>query len=228
MTLAAFPEAMVDAGKPRFFAKPGEFGAWLAKNGTTTPELVVGYWKVGSGKPSMTWAQSVEQALMHGWIDGVRRSLSAEAYSIRFTPRRKGSHWSAVNLRTAKRLVAEGRMAPAGLAAYQGRDVDKAGRYAYEQRRKAKLPPADVRAFKADAKAWAFYSGTAPSYHDLTAHWLASAKRPETHARRLAKLIAHSRAGKPVPPFVPRKGKGGPAERAKKKTAKKPSAGKSK
>jgi uncharacterized protein YdeI (YjbR/CyaY-like superfamily) len=112
---------MVVPAKPRFFRSPEAFGAWLEANHAKAREVTVGYWKVGTGKPSMTWAQSVEQALRFGWIDGVRHSLGDESYCIRFTPRKPGSHWSNINVRLAKRLQAEGRMTEAGLAAFRAR-----------------------------------------------------------------------------------------------------------
>lgn len=198
-----------------FFASAAEFGGWLERHGGGEPELLVGYWKVGTGKPSMTWAQSVEQALRFGWIDGVRRSLDADSYCIRFTPRKRGSNWSAINIATAKRLAAEGRMAPAGLRAFEARTDERSAIYAYEQRKAAKLAPADLKAFKADAKAWAWYSRQAPSYRKGTAHWVTSAKKEETRARRLGALIAFSRKGQPVPRFVPPPGKGKPKKRLK-------------
>lgn len=211
---------MAQAGKPRFFAKPEQFGAWLAKNGARKAELVVGYWKVGTGRPSMTWAQSVEQALVHGWIDGVRRSLGPDSYSIRFTPRRRGSNWSNVNLGTAKRLLEEGRMAPAGRAAFEARDRTQPARGAYEQTKTPRLGAAETRRFKQEPAAWAWFQQAAPSYRRACAWWIQSAKRPETKQRRLEHIIANARTGSVAPEYQWRGGgrkrrEGTPAKAAK-------------
>lgn len=187
--------------RPRYFAKPEAFGAWLAKNGGKRDELLVGYWKVGSGKPSMTWVQSVEQALMHGWIDGRRNSLGDDAYTIRFTPRRPGSNWSNVNLRLAKRLVAEGRMAPAGKRAYEARRRDQPALGSYEQRGELTFGPAELKRFKADAQAWAWFRSSAPSYQKACIWYIQSAKKPETKERRLAHVMAHAHAGEVAPQY---------------------------
>lgn len=187
--------------EPRFFAKPEAFGAWLAKNGATRDELLVGYWKVATGKPSMTWAQSVEQALMHGWIDGVRRSLGDDSYSIRFTPRRKGSNWSNVNLRRAQRLLDEGRMAPAGRAAFEARTRGQVPRAAFEQRKPPRLSPAQSKLFRAQPAAWAWFRASPPSYQKTCTWWIVSAKRPETRAKRLALLMLHSGRGEVLPAY---------------------------
>ena len=195
-------------GTPKFFASPEEFGAWLERHGETKAELLVGYWKVGSGKPSMTWAQSVEQALRFGWIDGVRRSLGADSYSIRFTPRKRGSHWSAINVATAQRLARDGRMAPAGAAAFAARRGDRIAQTPYGQAKPLKLGAAETRRLKADAKAWAWFSKAPPSYRRACAWWIQTAKRPETKRRRLDLLIAHSRKGEVMPQYRWRKAKG--------------------
>ena len=192
---------MAAAAKPRFFARPEEFGAWLAGHGASAPELLVGYWKVGSGKPSMTWAESVEQALAHGWIDGRRHSLGPDAYAIRFTPRKPGSHWSAVNVATANRLLAAGRMSPAGRAAFAARRAERTAQASYEQRKAAKLAGDDLRQLKADAKAWAWFRAAPPSYRRACAWWVQSAKRPETRRRRLGLLVKHSAKGETLPQY---------------------------
>src|SRR5919106_474060 len=123
---------MGPSAEPAFFASPEGFGAWLRRNHAREPALLVGYWKVGTGRPSMTWAQSVEQALRFGWIDGVRRSLGPDSYSIRFTPRKARSTWSAVNIKRMGELIEAGRVAPAGLAAFEARTDDRSGIYSYE------------------------------------------------------------------------------------------------
>lgn len=186
---------------PTFFASPEELGAWLATHGAKEAELLVGYWKVGTGRPSMTWAESVEQALRFGWIDGVRRSLGPDAYCIRFTPRKPGSHWSAINVATARRLLRDGLMAPAGAASFAARRDDRTARTSYEQRKAARLGPAETRRFKADAKAWAWFSKAPPSYRRTCTWWVTSAKKPETRERRLALVMAHSRKGEVVPQY---------------------------
>lgn len=196
---------MPSSGKPAFFASPAKFDAWLARHGGRRQEVVVGYWKVGTGKRSMTWPESVEVALRHGWIDGVRHSLGADSYTIRFTPRKAGSHWSAINLATAGRLVREGRMTPAGAAAFAARREDRVARASYEQRKAARLAPMDVRRFKADAKAWAWFAASAPSYQSACAWWIQSAKRPETRRRRLERVIFHAGKAEPAPQYQWRK-----------------------
>lgn len=189
---------MPPAAKPRFFAKPEAFGRWLQANHARRPDLVVGYWKVGTRKASMTWAQSVEQALRFGWIDGRRWSLGEEAYAIRFTPRKPGSHWSNINVRTARRLAAAGEMAPAGLAAFAARTAARTGRAHYE-RRAVPMPASCLRALKADPVAWADFRQRPPGYRKAVAAWLAGAKREATRGRRLNSLLASSRAGRLVP-----------------------------
>lgn len=181
--------------KPRFFASPEAFARWLAANHGKKADLLVGYWKVGTGKPSLTWAQSVEQALRYGWIDGVRRSLGEASYCIRFTPRKRGSHWSNVNVRTAQRLVREGRMSPAGLAAFKARDPKRTGQGAYAQRDPVPLPPAAVRVLKADQAAWSDFQARPPHYRKAIAWWIASAKREATQAGRIQQLLESSRRG---------------------------------
>ena len=182
--------------KPRFFATPEKFRAWLEKNQAKAPELLVGFHKKGSGKPSIDWPQSVDEALCFGWIDGVRRSLGADSYTIRFTPRRPRSVWSSINIRRVKVLTTEGRMSAAGLAAFARRSKDRSAIYAYEQRASAKLTPAETRIFKANSQAWAYFSKLAPSYRQKALYWITSSRKPETRQSRLARIIAASGAGK--------------------------------
>jgi uncharacterized protein YdeI (YjbR/CyaY-like superfamily) len=186
------------ATKPTFFATPAAFRKWLTANQTRVDELLVGFYKVGSGKPSITWPESVDQALCFGWIDGVRRSLGADAYSIRFTPRRARSIWSGVNTRRYGELEQAGQIAPAGKLAFAARDPKRSGVYSFEQRKASKLAPEEQAAFEAKAKAWAYFQAQAPWYQRTTLHWVVSAKRPETRARRLATLIADCAAGRPI------------------------------
>lgn len=181
--------------KPRFFATPEKFRVWLAKNHVAKPELLVGFHKKGSGKPSIDWPQSVDEALCFGWIDGVRRNIDEDSYCIRFTPRRARSVWSSINIRRVKVLSKEGRMSAAGLAAYQRRSKDRSAIYAYEQRDTAKLTPAETRLFKAEAGAWVYFSKLAPSYRQKALYWITSSRKPATRQSRLARIIAMSAAG---------------------------------
>ena len=177
--------------KPKFFPTQTDFRRWLEENHERETELLVGFYKVGSGKPSMTWSESVDQALCFGWIDGVRRSIDGESYSIRFTPRKPKSVWSAVNIKKVEELTAKGLMRSAGLAAFERRDEDKSRIYAYEKQA-AKLSDECEKQFKANKKAWEFFQNQAPSYRKMVIHWVMSAKQEETRQRRLEKLIAES------------------------------------
>jgi uncharacterized protein YdeI (YjbR/CyaY-like superfamily) len=167
----------------------------------TESELVVGFYKKGSGRPSITWPQSVDQALCFGWIDGVRRRIDDASYCIRFTPRKARSTWSAVNVKRMKELVDAGLVAPAGMAAFERRVDDNTAIYSYEQRRAARLAPEQEQRFKANARAWAFFAAQAPWYRRTATHRVTRAKRPETRERRLAQLIEDSEAGRLVPPL---------------------------
>ena len=186
--------------KPRFFATPDAFRAWLDEHHATRDELLVGFYKTSSGKPSITWPESVDEALCFGWIDGVRRSLDAERYTIRFSPRTARSNWSEVNIRRAKALAKLGRMRPAGLRAFEARD-EAAARYSYEQRHGAELDAAAERAFRDDAGAWAYFQSQPPSYRRAAIWWVTSAKQDATRAKRLATLIDDSAHGMPIKPL---------------------------
>ena len=188
------------ASTPRFFASPAAFRKWLAANHAKKGEVLLGFHKVGTGKPGLTWTQSVEEALCHGWIDGVRRSLGPEAYTIRFTPRKPGSHWSAVNVRHALRLIEEGRMGPAGKSAFEARTAKRTAQASYEQGDIA-FTPAQMNSFKADKAAWTFFSRQAPTYRKAVVWWVVSAKRPETSERRLAQAVACSAKGVRLPQY---------------------------
>jgi uncharacterized protein YdeI (YjbR/CyaY-like superfamily) len=190
--------------EPTFFATPAELRAWLEEHHATAPELWVGLHKKGSGKPSVTWPEAVAEALCFGWIDGVRRSVDHDAYAIRFMPRRAGSTWSALNVATAERLVREGRMRPAGLAAFAERQEDRSGLYSYEQRDSARLDEAAERRFRADEAAWEFFRSQPPGYRRAAVWWVVSAKRQETRDRRLATLIEDSRHGRTDKPLTRR------------------------
>lgn len=183
-----------------FFATPAEFRAWLEANHQLVPELWVGYYKRSSGRPSITWPQSVDEALCFGWIDGVRQSIDDLSYRIRFTPRRSGSIWSLVNQRRAEDLRAAGRMQPAGLAAYEHRDLEKQERYSYEHEI-IELAPAYLAALRKERAAWQFFQAESPYYRRQVALWIMSAKRPETRERRLRTLIENAAQGLRVPPL---------------------------
>jgi uncharacterized protein YdeI (YjbR/CyaY-like superfamily) len=178
-----------------YVSSPEELRDWFDANHATADELWVGYWKKASGKPSVTWSQAVDEALCVGWIDSVRYSVDAHRSAQRFTPRRKGSIWSAVNVAKVGQLLAEGRMRPAGIAAFEARDPARTAIYGYERPESA-FAPEEEEAFRADPAAWADWERRPPSYRKSARHWVTSAKRPETRARRLAELIAESAAGR--------------------------------
>jgi uncharacterized protein YdeI (YjbR/CyaY-like superfamily) len=186
----------LEIGDPTFFAEPADFRAWLAENHERAAELWVGFHKKATGCPSITWPEAVDEALCFGWIDGIRRSLGDASYMIRFTPRKPRSTWSAVNIARAKELVAEGRMQPAGLAAFEARSDDRSAIYSYEQRHDAKLAPEQEREFRANPRAWEFFQGQPTSYRKTALWWVVSAKREETRARRLRTLVEDSANGR--------------------------------
>src|ERR1051325_1146190 len=180
---------------PTFFPTPNAFRKWLQKNHLKEKELLVGFYKRGSGRPSMTWPESVDEALSFGWIDGVHRRIDDESYSIRFTPRRRGSIWSAINIKRATELAKLGRMAPAGLRAFEARDEKKSAIYSYENRPR-ELAPAYEKRFRANQKAWEFWSAQPPGYRRQVTYWVMEAKKEETRERRFMTLIdsyAHGR-----------------------------------
>ncbi|MBK8475595.1 MAG: YdeI/OmpD-associated family protein [Opitutaceae bacterium] len=180
---------------PLFFATAAEFGAWLATNSATASELIVGFWKVDSGRPCMTWPESVDEALCFGWIDGVRKRIDADSYQIRFTPRKPGSIWSAVNIAKFVRLQVAKRTYRAGEDAFARRTSDRSVIYAYEQPKTAELTSAEQRQFRRTKAAWRFFQACPPSYRKVLLHWVTAAKKPQTRAARLEKLIQASRAG---------------------------------
>jgi uncharacterized protein YdeI (YjbR/CyaY-like superfamily) len=190
--------------KPTFFKTPKDFRAWLAKHHESEKELLVGFYKVESGKPSITWPQSVDEALSFGWIDGVRRRVDDEAYSIRFTPRTPESIWSAVNIKRMGELIAEGRVAPSGMRAFERRDEKRSELYSYE-RKTAAFDAATLARFQREKKAWQWFTTQAPWYQRVAAHWVTSAKRPETREKRLGTLIACSKKGERISATLPPK-----------------------
>jgi len=179
---------------PTFFAKPSDFRKWLQRNHKSETELLVGYYKVGSGKPSMTWSQSVDEALCFGWIDGVRKSIDQDSYQIRFTQRKSTSIWSAINIKKIEELTRQGLMQPAGLASFEKRSASKSKIYSYEKEEEV-FTPNFIKQFKANKKAWDYFQALAPSYKKVSTHWVMSAKQETTRLKRLNQLIAESAAG---------------------------------
>ena len=180
--------------KPIFFSTPTDFRKWLEKNHDKETELFVGFYKVGSGKQNMTWSESVDQALCFGWIDGIRTSIDAHSYKIRFTPRKASSIWSAVNIKKIKELTKHGLMQEAGLAAFKKRTSEKSKVYSFEKK-DAGLSPAFEKQFRANKKAWKYFQALAPGYRKTSVHWIMSAKQETTQAKRLNMLIADSEKG---------------------------------
>src|SRR5512142_1057066 len=172
-----------------FFPTPADFRTWLEEHHATASELLVGFYKTRSGHPSITWPESVDQALCFGWIDGVRKSLDDISYTIRFTPRKARSTWSAVNIKRAKELIEQGLMCPAGLKAFEARSDDNSAIYAYEQRHNPTLPEADEAQFRANSRAWSFFQAQPASYRRTAYWWIISAKKRETQIKRLGQLI---------------------------------------
>jgi uncharacterized protein YdeI (YjbR/CyaY-like superfamily) len=184
--------------KTLFFATPAQFRAWLEKNHAAHTELSVGFYKRDSGRPSITWPESVDVVLCYGWIDGVRNSIDAISYRIRFTPRKPTSTWSAINVKRVAELTRLGLMHSAGIKAFEARKGDKTGIYAYEQRKTATLPPAYQKQFRANKKAWAFFQSQPPWYQRTATYRVISAKQEATREKRLAELIRDSEAGLPI------------------------------
>ena len=191
------------AGEPAFFATEADFRRWLERNYESAAELLVGFRKKGSGKASIDWPQARDQALCFGWIDGVRKSLGDEAYTIRFTQRRKGSIWSKVNVERFAALKAAGLMTAAGERAYEENKA-KSGLYAYEKPL-ASLAADEEQLLRTNQAAWMHWEGQPPGYRKLVLNWITTAKRPETRARRLATLIGDSAAGRRIAGYDSRK-----------------------
>lgn len=180
---------------PQYFDTPAAFRAWLAAHAASAPALLVGFHKVGSGRTSLTWSESVDEALCFGWIDGVRKRVDEQRYTIRFTPRRASSIWSAVNIAKFEQLVAQGRMTAAGERAFASRSEARSGVYAHEQAATAELSAPERLAFEQQGAAWSFFQATPPGYQKVILHWVTTAKRAETRASRLARLIEACAAG---------------------------------
>jgi uncharacterized protein YdeI (YjbR/CyaY-like superfamily) len=186
--------------RPTFFKTQADFRKWLENNHATASELLVGFYKKGSGKPSITWPESVDEALCFGWIDGIRKSLDHVSYTIRFTPRKPRSIWRAVNIRRAQELADQGLMQPAGLKVFQERLENKSGQYSYEQRPQ-KLPEPYEKRMKRNAAAWKFFEARPPYYRKTVTWWVVSAKREETRLKRLDKLIEDCAKGQLISEF---------------------------
>jgi uncharacterized protein YdeI (YjbR/CyaY-like superfamily) len=180
--------------KPQFFATAADLRSWLQKHHASASELWVAFYKKGSGKPTVAYPEAVDQALCFGWIDGIRKSIDDESYMNRFTPRRKGSIWSAINLKRVAELEAAGLMAPAGLKVFRERDETKTDRYSFE-REHLEFSRAQLAQFKKHGRAWQFFESQPPSYRRPATWWVISAKQPATQQRRLEQLIADSAAG---------------------------------
>ncbi|HEY1812262.1 MAG TPA: YdeI/OmpD-associated family protein [Kofleriaceae bacterium] len=187
--------------KAIYFTSPAELRTWLAAHHASHDEVVVGFHKRATRKPSLTWSESVDQALCYGWIDGVRRRVDDNRYTIRFTPRRPGSIWSRINVAKIAALDSAGHLMPAGRRAFEARDDAKTGVYSFERERAATLAPGDAKRFRADPAAWTYFNKQPPSYRRAAYHWVISAKRADTRARRLETLIADSAAGSWVKPL---------------------------
>jgi uncharacterized protein YdeI (YjbR/CyaY-like superfamily) len=185
--------------RPRFFATPEAFRVWLEEHHESETELLVGFYKRDSGKPSITWPQSVDEGLCFGWIDGVRKGIDEVSYTIRFTPRKARSNWSAINVKRIAELTALGRVRPAGLAAFEKRAAERTGIYSYENRKSAVLDKSAEQQFRRNKKAWAYFQAQAPSYRNLAIWWVVSAKKEETRRSRLATLISDSALGRKIP-----------------------------
>ncbi len=187
-------KALTANSKPVFFKDKAALRKWFLKNYQKEEELWLGYYKKDSGKPSVTWPDSVDEALCVGWIDGVRKSIDEESYVIRFTKRKPDSIWSNINIAKVEALKAQGLMLPEGLAAYEKRKEHKSGIYSFEKG-PATLDPAYEKQFKANKKAWKFFSDAAPGYRKVATHLIMSAKQEKTRQSRLEKLIAQCERG---------------------------------
>ena len=190
---------------PVFFEDAQAFRAWLAAHAHEAGELLVGFHKVGTGKPCMSWSESVDQALCFGWIDGVRKRVDDATYTIRFTPRKAGSIWSAVNIDKVAKLRAQGLMTPAGEAAFARRSEERSRVYSHERTTDAELAPGDLARFQRHPAAWAYFAACPPGYRKRMLHVVTSAKRPETRAARLDRLIEACAEGRRLDQWAPQK-----------------------
>ena len=186
---------------PTFVPTPADFRRWLQAHHATETELLVGFYKTGSGQPSITWPESVDQALCFGWIDGLRKRVDDERYTIRFTPRKPTSTWSAVNIKRVEELTQLGLMTPAGLKVFEARQANKSGIYSYEQRT-TELPPEYDKVLKANRAAWTFFQAQSASYRKAAMWWIVSAKQATTRLKRLEQLIDLSAHEQQIPQFT--------------------------
>jgi uncharacterized protein YdeI (YjbR/CyaY-like superfamily) len=187
--------------KPKFFKTPADFRKWFEAHHVSAPELWVGFYKKASGKPSITWPQSVDEALCFGWIDGIRKSIDDVSYKIRFTPRQPRSTWSAVNIKRAQQLIDQGLVRPAGIKAFAAREQNRSGIYSYEQR-SPELPNQYGKKLKRNLAAWKFFQAQPPSYRKAANWYVLSAKKEETRLKRLDVLIEYSAQGRRIPQFT--------------------------
>ena len=185
------------------FTSPAEFRTWLEKHQSTAKELWLGFWRKDSGRNGLTYSEALDEALCYGWIDGVRQKVDALRYTNRFTPRKKKSHWSAVNLKRVEELILKKRMTPAGLAAHEARDPTNLRKASYEQLA-VSLAPKLLKRFHAHKHAWKFFEQQAPYYRRTALWWIASAKREETQLRRLEILITDSAANRRLGLLTPK------------------------
>jgi uncharacterized protein YdeI (YjbR/CyaY-like superfamily) len=190
---------------PTFFPTPADFRTWLEVHHDKLREQLVGFHKRDSGKPSITWPESVEVALCFGWIDGVRKSIDETSYTIRFTPRKPTSTWSSININLVRVLTKKGLMHPVGLKAFAARSEKKSGIYAYEQRKSARFTREQEKHFRANKTAWEFFRSQAPWYQRVCTYLVISAKREETKLKRLSELIGHSQNRRTIPRLTPAK-----------------------
>jgi uncharacterized protein YdeI (YjbR/CyaY-like superfamily) len=186
----------------RFFARPDLWRRWLERYHVSATELWVGFRKRASKKASITWPEAVDEALCFGWIDGLRKSVDAEAYKIRFTPRKASSTWSAVNVARVAELTKLGKMTEAGLVAFAKRKADKTGIYSHERPKAAELEPSMQSRFEKNKLAWTYFQARPPWYRRAAFHWVMSAKRDETRERRFEKLLEDSSEGRPIGPLT--------------------------
>lgn len=182
--------------EPKYFKSASALQKWFSKNCATAEDLTVGFVKTGAGTPSVTWPEAVDEALCVGWIDGVRNRIDDERYKIRFTPRKPGSNWSAINIKRATALKAAGRMTPAGLAAFAKRTEAKSRTASYEQATAPEFSSAELKLFRKHPSAWAFYAALPPSYKKKLTWWVVSAKQESTRSNRLSQFIEACVQGK--------------------------------
>jgi uncharacterized protein YdeI (YjbR/CyaY-like superfamily) len=182
-----------------FFSTPAEFRAWLEEHHETASEVWVGYYKKATRKPTMTWSEAVDEALCFGWIDGKSQRIDEERHRQRFTPRRPNSNWSAINIAKVDALAKQGRMRPDGEAAFAARREARSAVYSYERRHEAAFDADQEGTFRSNEPAWEWFEAQSPSYRTTATFWVVSAKRPETRAKRLARLIECSAEQRRMP-----------------------------